>query len=213
MRLLSLLPALLLLSACFSAPAMTAVRTGEPLALAPDRARVVFFMASWEADPPPFERHAGLSQEAAMAGAVVVDDRGQVFGTVKPGAFVVADVVPGDHAFFAEDVQQLDTTCVTDCLAFGAMRARVAAGRTYGVMLQHPNRFVVGGDIGERHRLDLVRAQGAPLGRPGWTWLRLDDAGAWARGHADRVRDIVEAGTERMGHESEWNPRESTMGP
>jgi len=201
MRALSIAPALLLLSACFSAPAMTAARTSAPPPLPADRARVVFFMASWEADPPPFERHPSLSHDAAMAGAIVVDDRGQVFGTVKPGTFVIADVTPGDHGFFSEDVRQLDATCVTDCLAFGAMRAKLAAGRTYGVMLEHPNRFVVGGDLGERHRLDLVCAQGAPLGQPGWTWLRLDDeANAWARDHADRVQGIVEAGTEtRLG--------------
>jgi len=212
MRALSLAPALLLVSACFSAPAMTTARTSDPPPLPPDHARVVFFMASWEADPPPFERHESLSHDAAMAGAIVVDDRGRVFGTVKPGAFVIADVTPGDHAFFAEDVQQFDTTCVTDCLAFGAMRAKVAAGRTYGVMLEHANRFVVGGEIGQRHRLDLVRAQGAPLGQPGWTWLRLDaEANAWARDHADRIQGMVEAGTERMGREGEWNPRESTI--
>jgi hypothetical protein len=212
MRAITLVPALLLLSGCLSAPVMTVARTNEPPPVSPGLARVVFFMTSWEADAPPFERHPGLSRDAAMAGTLVVDDRGQVLGTVQPGTFVVADVAPGAHAFFAEDTRQIDATCITDCLAFGAMRARLEAGRTYGVMLQHPNRFVIGGALTERHRLDLVRAQGAPVGRPGWTWLRLGDEGqAWARDHADRVRDIIEAGTERMGREGEWDAGESTL--
>jgi hypothetical protein len=78
-------------------------------------------------------------------------------GTVVPGAFIVADLPPGDHAFFAEDVLQLDSGCVTDCLAFGAARARLAAGRTYGVLVEHPNRFSIG-NLFQRHQLDLVRA-------------------------------------------------------
>lgn len=193
---------------------MVPAATTTPGPLAPDRARVVFFRASWEADPPPYDRHAAASRDAAMAGTVIVDEQARVVGTVTPGSFVVADVDPGDHLFFAEDARQLDASCITDCLAFGAARAHLEAGRTYGVQVQHPNRFAIGGDLGERHRLDLVRADGAPLGRPGWTWLRLEEhAGEWARDHADRLRDIVRAGSERMRRPDEWDARASNIGP
>ncbi len=148
-----------------------------------------------------------------MAGTILVDERGRALGTVKPGTFVVADVAPGDHAFFAEDVQQLDFGCVTDCLSVGAARAHLAAGRVYGVLVEHTERFDMSGH-GERHRLDLIRAEGAPVASPGWTWLRLDEEAAeWARAHADRLRDIVQGGEERMRRGGEWDARQSNIGP
>jgi hypothetical protein len=213
MRALPLVFPVALLTACMGAPAMVPARTPDPGPLAPDKARVVFFRPSWEADPPPFERHPATSYQGAMAGTLVLDERGRVFGNVKPGTFVVVDVEPGDHAFFAEDVQQIDASCITDCLAFGAARAHLEAGRTYGVLVQHPNRFTIGEAL-ERHRLDLLRADGAPLGRPGWTRLRLDeDATRWERDHASRLHDIVQAGYERMRREGEWDARASSIGP
>jgi len=202
----------LLLASCIGAPPMTAARVDDPGPPTADRARVVFFMPSYEADAPPFARYPAAARDSAMAGTVVVDDRGRLLGAVRPGAFIVADVEPGDREFFAEDARQLDTECVTDCLAFGAMRARLAAGRIYGVLVEHPNRFAIGGDD-ERHRLDLVRAGGAPVGRPGWTWLRLDpDAADWSRDHADTLRAIVRSGRERMTRADEWDARDSVIG-
>jgi hypothetical protein len=191
---------------------MVPSRTPAPGPLAPDLARVVFFRPSWEADPPPFERHPQLSTQAAMAGTLVVDDRGDVLGAVKPGTYIVADLEPGDRAFFAEDAQSIDDGCVTDCLGIGAARAHLERGRTYGVLVEHPNRFTIGSDS-DPHRLDLLRAEGAPLGQGTWTWLLPRDGVAWAQDHADRVRSIVQAGTERMQHPSEWDARASSIGP
>ena len=147
-----------------------------------------------------------------MAGTLVVDERGRVLGAVKPGTYVVLDVEPGEHAFFAVDAQSIDDGCVTDCLGIGAARARIEAGRTYGVLVEHPNRFVIGDD-GDRHRLDLLRADGAPLGREGWTWLVPVDGDAWTRDHTDSVRNVVQAGTERMQRPTEWSARDSSIGP
>jgi hypothetical protein len=200
------------LASCLGAPTMIPSSRPSPGPLAPDRARVVFFRPSWEADPPPFDRAPRASTQAAMAGTVVVDEKGRVLGAVKPGTYIVADLAPGDHAFFAQDAQTLDEGCVTDCVGIGAARAHLEPGRTYGVLVEHPNRFTIG-DGADPHRLDLLRADGAPLGREGWTWLVEEDGAGWAREHADRVSAIVEAGLQRMQHTDEWNARESSIGP
>jgi hypothetical protein len=210
MRPVLLASVLLLLDGCLSGPPMTAVRTNEPPPVPADRARVVFFMALWESDPPPFERHP--QSDVSMA-AVVVDDRGLVVGTVKPGTFVIADVEAGDRDFFAEDAR-FDTGCASDCQQVGALAAKLVAGRTYGIIVEFPDRFRIGAGEGDRNRLDLVRAGGAPIGRPGWTWLRLDaEAGVWTRDHVDRVWDIVRDGKERMRRATRWDASESSIGP
>jgi hypothetical protein len=188
---------------------MVPARTIAPGPLAPERARVVFFRPSWEADPAPYERHP----QTARAATLVVDDRGEVLGAVKPGTYIVADVETGERAFFAEDAQSIDDGCVTDCLGIGAARAHLEPGRVYGVLVEHTNRFTIGGNVDDKHRLDLLRADGAPLGQGGWTWLVSQDAAAWARDHAARIRDIVQAGTERMQHPAQWDARESSIGP
>jgi hypothetical protein len=210
--LLTISTAASLLVACVGAPTMVPANATAPGPVAPGRARVVFFRPSWEADAPPFARNAGASRQAAMAGTLVVDERGEVLGAVKPGTYVVADLEPGDHAFFAQDAQSIDDGCVTDCLGIGAARAHLEPGRTYGVLVEHPNRFTISGSF-DTYRLDLLRADGAPLGRDGWTWLLAQDGARWARDHAARIRDIVQAGSERMTHPSEWDARASSIGP
>jgi hypothetical protein len=198
MRPVLLVSAMLLLDGCLSGPPMVAMRSNDPPPVPPDRARVVFFMAPWESDPPPFERHPRSDRSMA---AVVVDDQGLLVGTVKPGTFIFADVEAGDRDFFAEDAR-FDTGCASDCQEVGAVAVQLAAGQTYGILVEFPNRFRIGASEGDRNRLDLVRAGGAPLGRPGWAWLPLDrEAGQWAGDHRDRVWGIVIDGRQRMKQE------------
>ena len=210
---------LALLVGCVTIPPPVQIARTPIGPLAPAMARVVFFVppgertpGTFDDDPPPRCEHnpEPLECNTFYYGTLLADERGDVLGTVWPGAYLVVDLPPGDHELFAHDNAQLAWDC-RPCA--GVMTAHLTPGAVYAVAIRHLARYRADvASVLRREQVDLERAHAAPVGEPGWT--RIVPGGhetAWAARHASEIEALIASGRARMAQPAEWNARAATL--
>jgi hypothetical protein len=140
---------------------------------APDKARVVF-------------AHGGANELHGVGTVRIVDEAGSVLGDSLPYSWFAVDLPPGRHSFFGWQTsangrfpQPNGCACfLHECWWVAAMRADLAAGRTYYVWVQQTKAFGAPGDISSwDQQIDFVRVS-----------PQLD---TWPRERRDEIRPMV----------------------